>query len=291
MYLRSKISTHGVSPEQFEVDKGNFDSFWRAVGDFCKERQGSGRWGLGKLVYSSSSALRMFFGLSITREHTRPALMGQAVLKNHRIGNDFHPAHGFYFGDRAGVLKLQHPIEDENEVGMFRRLAGLDRTDQTGLSLIIPYILDEIDDASIIPRPRRRLGRRQATARRLARSRLRRDLGPRLDRHCSPPLTEDEVARILDRIASREIQRAMRDPGSQRNARTPAQGAPQAQQPSRRSRRSAPRGFLRLHAAAQIHLRADRRDLARGERQRPPARRRRPQGQRPGSTRTAPSSR
>ena len=33
---------------------------------------------------------------------------------------------------------------------MFRRLAGLDRTDQTGLSLIIPYILDEIDDASII---------------------------------------------------------------------------------------------------------------------------------------------
>jgi hypothetical protein len=76
--------------------------------------------------------------------------MGQVVLKNHRLGNSFHPSHGFYFEGRSEKLGLQLPVQTGPEVQALRDLAGLQRLDQTGLSLIIPYLVDGIDEASII---------------------------------------------------------------------------------------------------------------------------------------------
>jgi hypothetical protein len=144
------FNTRGLTGSFEEVDKGNFDSFWRAVGESGKTGKAGGRWGLGKLVYSSSSALKVFFGLTVSSEHPRPALMGQVVLKNHRIGNTFHPAHGFWFEKRSGHLRLQYPVEDSAEIDLFRELGALERVNQAGLSIIIPYLQDEIDEEAII---------------------------------------------------------------------------------------------------------------------------------------------
>jgi hypothetical protein len=144
------FNTKGLTGSHVEVDKGNFDRFWRAVGDSGKKGKEGGRWGLGKLVYSSASAVKVFYGLSITRDNPSPCLMGQAVLENHRIGNSFYPAHGFYFESRSEPLNLQQPIHSSSEIQSFRNLGGLTRTDQTGLSLIVPWLVDGIDEESII---------------------------------------------------------------------------------------------------------------------------------------------
>ncbi len=144
------FNTKGLTGSRTEIDKGNFDRFWRAVGDSGKKGKEGGRWGLGKLVYSSSSALKLFFGLTVTTDDPEPCLLGQAVLVNHRIGDNFHPAHGFYFEGRSHPLDLQVPIRAQQELDFFRRLGALSRTSQTGLSLIIPWLLDGIDEEAII---------------------------------------------------------------------------------------------------------------------------------------------
>jgi hypothetical protein len=144
------FNTKGLTGNPEDIDKGNFDRFWRAVGDSGKKGKAGGRWGLGKLVYSSASALKLFYGLTVTAENPRPALMGQVVLENHRIGDAFHPAHGFYFEGRSKRFDLQQPIYGEEEISVFRSFGGLKRKDETGLSLIIPYLLEGINETSII---------------------------------------------------------------------------------------------------------------------------------------------
>jgi len=144
------FNTRGLTGSVTDVDGENFDRFWHVLGDSGKKGQALGRWGLGKLVYSSSSALKVFYGLTITTEKPAPALLGQIVLKNHRVGNTFYPAHGFYFSDRAPPLNLQQPVADAGELARFVSLGGLTRSTQPGLSLIIPYLLDDIDENSII---------------------------------------------------------------------------------------------------------------------------------------------
>src|SRR5882672_8383825 len=52
------FNTKGLTGSVVDVDGGNFDRFWRAVGDSGKKGKAGGRWGLGKLVYSSASALK-----------------------------------------------------------------------------------------------------------------------------------------------------------------------------------------------------------------------------------------
>lgn len=144
------FNTRGLTGSTADVDGENFDRFWHVLGDSGKSGQALGRWGLGKLVYSSSSALKLFFGLTITADKPAPALLGQIVLKNHRIGDQFYPAHGFFFSDRTQPLGLQQPVTDSGELAGFTALGGLTRTNQPGLSLVIPYLLDDIDEKSII---------------------------------------------------------------------------------------------------------------------------------------------
>jgi hypothetical protein len=144
------FNTKGLTGSVVRPDEGNFDRFWRAVGDSGKKGKAGGRWGLGKLVYSSASGLKFFYGLTITADDPRPALLGQVVLSNHRIGDIFHPAHGFYFQERSQPLNLQQPVYDSAEIDRITALGGLSRTTQTGLSLIIPHVLNGIDEEAII---------------------------------------------------------------------------------------------------------------------------------------------
>jgi hypothetical protein len=118
------FNTTGLTGSFLEVDHGNFDRFWRAVGDSGKKGKEGGRWGLGKLVYSSASAVKAFYGLTVSADHQTPSLMGQVVLKNHRLGSVFYPAHGFFFDGRSAPLNLQQPIQNVGELHKFRQFAG-----------------------------------------------------------------------------------------------------------------------------------------------------------------------
>lgn len=144
------FNTKGLTGVFDDIDGENFDRFWRSVGESAKSGKSGGRWGLGKLVYSSSSRLRAFFGLTLREGDSGPALMGQAVLKNHKLGKKQHPAHGFWFDRRDEGSRLQLPVTNQSEVEAFSKLAGLSRSGQRGLSLVIPWLLDSIDENSLL---------------------------------------------------------------------------------------------------------------------------------------------
>ena len=59
------FATKGLTGKIDSIDKDNFRGFWRVHGGSQKGGTSGGRWGLGKLVFSSSSEVRAFFGLTI----------------------------------------------------------------------------------------------------------------------------------------------------------------------------------------------------------------------------------
>lgn len=143
------FGTRGLTGDPGSTDNQNFHNFWRVHGGSGKGGTSGGRWGLGKLVFSSSSEIHAFFGLTFREGDSGPLLMGQAVLKSHVINGKRHPPHGFWFGSR-GNEEIQLPVDDNEVVADFRALTGLARQHQPGLSVIVPYLRSGIDETSII---------------------------------------------------------------------------------------------------------------------------------------------
>ncbi|WP_315807041.1 MULTISPECIES: hypothetical protein [unclassified Bradyrhizobium] len=128
-------------------DDGQFCGFWRRFGRSNKKGAAGGRWGLGKLVFSSSSLIKTLVGLTRRTEPPDVCLMGQAILKNHRMGGSEADSVGFWClpGGKRGL-----PTNDAEFCQSFAQLVQLERTTQTGLSLVIPYVLPDIDTRHLI---------------------------------------------------------------------------------------------------------------------------------------------
>lgn len=147
--LIEDFGTKGLTGEIGKLDNDNFRNFWRRHGRSGKGGASGGRWGLGKLVYSSCSELRSFFGMTVRAGDAAPLLMGQAVLLNHEISGSRHPAHGFWFEHR-GAGGIQLPVSDTLDIDAFRKLTGVKRQFEPGLSIVIPYVKSNITEASLI---------------------------------------------------------------------------------------------------------------------------------------------
>lgn len=133
------------------TDMSPFNDFWRRIGTSHKGGASGGRWGLGKLVFSSASRIRTFFGLTIRQEDSArtPLLMGQSVLKTHVVDGIKYAPH-IFFG-QSGSKKLQLPDTDHLTVERFRSAFGISRTDEPGLSIAIPFALGDITPQSLVP--------------------------------------------------------------------------------------------------------------------------------------------
>lgn len=142
------FNTRGLTGAVDQLDEGNFRNFWRRHGKSGKAGKSGGRWGLGKLVYSSSSQIGSFFGLTRRAGDTAPLLMGQAVLATHDFEGERRPAHGFWFRERANGLQL--PVSDPETVTAFASLANFSRTSETGLSIAIPYPFATITEKALV---------------------------------------------------------------------------------------------------------------------------------------------
>lgn len=143
------FNTHGLTGAVDELDEGNFRNFWRRHGKSGKGGKSGGRWGLGKLVYSSASRLNCFFGLTIRENDKGPLLMGQAVLATHMFEGKRRPAHGFWFKDKSDY-DLQLPLDDPGHIADFCQLAGFARTIETGLSIAVPFPNSGITEKALI---------------------------------------------------------------------------------------------------------------------------------------------
>jgi hypothetical protein len=133
-------------------DEGNFTDFWRRHGRSHKTGTSRGRWGLGKLVYSSSSMLSAFFGVTVRRGESQRHLMGQTVLDIHSYEGVEYPAHAF-FSDLKGARpedQIQIPVRDAAFVNMFCKNFRLERADRPGLSIVIPMPNAELNANAMI---------------------------------------------------------------------------------------------------------------------------------------------
>lgn len=136
------FGTTGLTGNVHEKTDDHFTDFWRRHGKSHKSGGSRGRWGLGKLVYSTSSQIGAFFGVTVRKDDPGVYLMGQTVLNLHSIdGSDYKP-HAF-FGDldHEGDLtkEITVPIKDEASVNAFVDNFFLRRATEPGLSVVIPY--------------------------------------------------------------------------------------------------------------------------------------------------------
>jgi hypothetical protein len=133
-----------------KADRGPFNNFWRRVGRSDKGGAKGGRWGLGKLVFSSASQIHSFFGLTVREGETdKRWLMGQAVLATRKVdGKEFAP-HVFFAEPGEGGLQL--PCGNAAEVDAFAAATGITRGNEPGLSIAIPFVRSDITIKDLIP--------------------------------------------------------------------------------------------------------------------------------------------
>lgn len=150
------FNTKGLegNPEEFYVENNNdqqphnFYYFWRNVGRSGKTDDKLGRWGLGKTVFPASSRINTFWGLTVRKSDQRKMLMGQSILRIHNREDHKKEICGYrpygMFGNYRDQTYFAVPVEDAGETTKFEKLFMLERNNQPGLSLVIPFCSEEI---------------------------------------------------------------------------------------------------------------------------------------------------
>jgi hypothetical protein len=142
------FGTTGLTGSVEVKDNGQFSGFWRRFGRSNKRGAKGGRWGLGKLVFPSASAVRTVIGLTRRAGDDRNWVMGQAVLRNHSIGDLEKDSVGFWCKDKAA--RPGAPTNDDTLASNLSRAAQLRRTSEPGLSLVVPALLPDITSDHLI---------------------------------------------------------------------------------------------------------------------------------------------
>ena len=135
------FGTKGLTGNIKEKDDDNFSDFWRRHGKSHKTGKSRGRWGLGKLVYSTTSQLGAFFGATHREGDSSIHVMGQTVLNLRKVDGKEYPPHGF-FADTEGediFSEIPVPIKDNALVEKFVSQFSLNRKNTSGLSVVIPF--------------------------------------------------------------------------------------------------------------------------------------------------------
>jgi hypothetical protein len=134
--------------------KNGFFNYFRGEGISDKDEGDRGRHGVGKYTFAGASQIRATLAMTRRLESGGTAtdlLMGTAVLRIHDIDSSTYLPDG-WFGipssdpsDRGLVM----PISDSESIAAFKRLFKLARSDETGLSVVIPYLDPTVDVTSV----------------------------------------------------------------------------------------------------------------------------------------------
>ncbi len=137
------FGTTGLNGSISDRDEGNFYRFWHCAGVSSKGAGARGRWGLGKTVFSSSSTIRTFFGLTHRADDGERYLMGQAFLGNYKLNEHFYKPYSDYSCNPED-LRRPSPYSDEATVEHFSSHFNLSRNNEPGLSIVVPFPDPEI---------------------------------------------------------------------------------------------------------------------------------------------------
>jgi len=141
--------TGDVNQWQEKEDIDNpFYFFFRAEGKTGKKTSERGRWGIGKYVFPRSSDLHAFIALTVRNDDNRRMLMGQAILKSHSVGDRYFTPDGDFGCSAANELVI--PEENPNRIEQFASDFGSVRGNRTGLSVMIPWVDEDITYDSLL---------------------------------------------------------------------------------------------------------------------------------------------
>ena len=131
-----------------ERGENNFFHFFRAEGLSDKEPGKRGSWGLGKDTFFRASRINTVFGLTVRNDDGRRLLMGKTILKSHWVGEDY--CQDGYFGVRVEGDNTVLPVEANAGIDQFRETFGLERRNDTGLSIIVPWFDPEVTEQNLL---------------------------------------------------------------------------------------------------------------------------------------------
>jgi hypothetical protein len=152
------FGTKGLNGDILEWSKpdnseNHFYHFFRAEGESDKGLSfaSRGKHGVGKIVFPMTSRIKTFFGLTVRKEDSKKYLVGQCVLKNHRLNNTpFTPDGWLGYLNEQG---LPMPVDYDKSPDLLKRFSDtfkLERTIENGLSIVIPYISEEIENSHVL---------------------------------------------------------------------------------------------------------------------------------------------
>lgn len=141
-----------LQTEDDELDAGagrnDFYYFWRNIGRSRKAESELGRWGLGKTVFPAASRINAFFAYTTRADDAGQLLMGQAVLRIHKIDGHRHAPYG-YFADFD--TDFARPLDEPKLLTEFRRDFHVERHTEPGLSVVIPFPDSDLTPENIAP--------------------------------------------------------------------------------------------------------------------------------------------
>tara|TARA_B100000315_G_scaffold260723_1_gene324479 strand:+ start:2333 stop:4174 length:1842 start_codon:yes stop_codon:yes gene_type:complete len=110
--------------------------------------EGLGSWGVGKNMYARISEISTFFAYSIRDENPPNVLSGFSILKHHNVDEVDYAALANFGTECNGIVI---PITDESVINEFKEEFKISRNNNdTGLSVVIPFLRPEITKNSIV---------------------------------------------------------------------------------------------------------------------------------------------
>lgn len=131
--------------------RNNFYHFFRAEGRSDKTGKDIGRWGVGKQVFPRVSRINSVFGLTVRESDGKKLLMGMSILKSHDVnGVRFKPDGLLGISPENSEDDLILPIEDSAFIEHFIQVFDIERGDDPGLTIVVPWCHLELTDENLV---------------------------------------------------------------------------------------------------------------------------------------------
>lgn len=121
--------------------ENNFVNFLYHDGLTGKVEKKLGSRGVGKIVFLIASRARAFFAYTIRDGDPadQPLLVGKSLLKFREVDGTLYEPAGYYV-ESWPDQKPRQPVADKAALTSFRNDFSLSRSNETGLSVVIPYL-------------------------------------------------------------------------------------------------------------------------------------------------------
>lgn len=152
----------GDPAQMFETagQANEFFYFFRAEGKTSKRTSSRGSWGIGKYTLPMASMINAFVGLTCRAEESQPGgrgplVLGQAILDHHELDGQHYLPDGWWCHQEErndDVLPLPFGMRgtrDGLDAERFARSFDLVRTDEPGLSVVVPYVREELTHSEL----------------------------------------------------------------------------------------------------------------------------------------------